>query len=65
MNKLFLLISQLFFCSFLLSQAISFTDSEKLWIQEHPVVEFGYEPKWEPYEIYDQGEYTGIVGEYV
>ncbi len=49
----------------MLSQAISFTDSEKLWIQEHPVVEFGYEPKWEPYEIYDQGEYTGIVGEYV
>ena len=49
----------------LFSQDIEFTKAEKEWIKEHPVINFGYEPKWEPYEIYDDGEYKGIVGDYV
>jgi len=42
-----------------------FSEEEKAWISEHPVINFGYEPEWAPYEIYEGGEYKGIVGEYV
>ena len=51
--------------NFLFGQPIVFTPEEKEWIDTHPVVEFGYEPNWEPYEIFFQGEYTGIVGDFV
>lgn len=47
------------------AQNIEFTLEEKQWIKDHPVINFGYEPKWSPYEIYENGEYTGIVGDYV
>src|SRR5690554_3843235 len=48
-----------------LSQEIQFTDIEKDWLKNHPIIEFGYETRWEPYEIYSNGEYSGIVGDYV
>ncbi len=44
---------------------INFNEKEKEFIKEHPIIEFGYEPRWEPYEMYENGEYKGIVGEYV
>lgn len=44
---------------------IIFTEEEKAWITEHPEINFGYEANWPPYEIYINGEYTGIVGDYV
>lgn len=44
---------------------IKFTQEEKQWLDEHPVIYFGYEPNWPPYEIYKDGDYQGIVGEYV
>lgn len=44
---------------------VNFSDEEKDWIAANPIIEYGYEPNWEPYEIYTQGKYTGIVGEYV
>lgn len=44
---------------------IAFTPEEAEFIKEHPSISFGYEPRWEPYEIYKEGEYQGIVGEYV
>lgn len=65
MKKLFPCIFFFLSSSILLGQDIKFTLEEQLWIDAHPIVEFGYEPKWEPYEIYDNGTYTGIVGEYV
>ena len=57
----------LFFCFpiFCFSQDIQFTDIEKEWIKNHPVIEYGYEPRWEPYEIYSNGKYGGIVGDYI
>ncbi|MDX1651461.1 MAG: transporter substrate-binding domain-containing protein [Brumimicrobium sp.] len=55
----------LFLSGFLSAQKIEFTPEEQMWIKDHPVVHFGYEPRWEPYEIYEDGEYGGIVGEYV
>ncbi len=56
----------LLFCSlFSTAQSDYFTDEELEWIKAHPVIRFGYEPDWPPYEIYENGEYSGIVGEYV
>ncbi len=49
----------------LFAQSDYFTEEEKKWIKEHPTIKYGYEPDWPPYEIYKNGEYTGIVGEYV
>ncbi|NQX97766.1 MAG: transporter substrate-binding domain-containing protein, partial [Flavobacteriales bacterium] len=34
-------------------------------MEKHPVINFGYEPKWLPFEIYENGEYSGIIGDYV
>lgn len=50
---------------FSFSQEIQFTETEKQWIKDHPVINYGYEPRWEPYEIYKSGKYGGIVGDYV
>lgn len=55
----------LLFPSIGITQDLAFTDKEKNWIKNHPVIDFGYEPNWEPYEIYEDGTYTGIVGDYV
>tara|TARA_B100000508_G_scaffold118450_1_gene98621 strand:+ start:133764 stop:135362 length:1599 start_codon:yes stop_codon:yes gene_type:complete len=44
---------------------IQWTPEETHWIKQHQVISFGYEPRWEPYEIYENDEYSGIVGEYV
>ncbi|MFT4600627.1 MAG: two-component sensor histidine kinase/ABC-type amino acid transport substrate-binding protein [Arenicella sp.] len=52
-------------CISAISQEYNFTTEEQAFISEHPTIQFGYEPKWEPYEIYEDGLYTGIVGEYV
>lgn len=47
------------------SQNIIFTPEEQEWIDNHPVIYHGYEPNWPPYEIYEEGEYKGIVGDYI
>lgn len=44
---------------------IKFTQEEKEWLEEHPVIYFGYEPNWPPYEMFIDGTYSGIVGEYI
>ena len=44
---------------------IEFTEEEKEFIKNHPKIEFGYEPNWPPYEMYEEGEYKGIIGDYV
>lgn len=49
----------------LAAKKIEFTEQEKVWIKNHPVIEFGYESRWLPFEIYKDGEYTGIIGDYV
>jgi len=68
-NKLLLLIflvNQFFgFTQELNPDTELFTEAEIEWIKKHPVIKFGYEPNWPPYEIYDNGEYTGISGDYI
>ncbi len=65
MLKQFLFITFLFLQYLVSGQEIEFTQIEKDWIKNHQVINFGYEPEWAPYEIYENGEYNGIVGEYV
>jgi two-component sensor histidine kinase len=60
---LFILISFISVNTF--AQKIQFTEQEKEWIKNHPVIEFGHEPMWLPFEIYKNGEYSGIIGDYV
>ena len=44
----------------------SFTDEEKKWINEHPLVSFTGDPNWMPYESFDKsGNYIGIVAEHL
>lgn len=47
------------------TSAITWTPEEQHWIDKHQKISFGYEPHWEPYEIYESGEYSGIVSEYL
>jgi two-component system sensor histidine kinase EvgS len=43
------------------SVAVSLTAEEKTWIQEHPVVIYGAEKDWPPYDFVDQdGKHTGV-----
>jgi len=46
-------------------EKIEFSVEEQEWIDNHPIVQFGYDPNWPPFEMYDKGEYTGIIAEYV
>jgi len=65
-NKSSFLFIITFFIGMISAQSqIIFTEEEKAWIYEHPVINFGYEPNWPPYEIYANGEYSGIVGDYI
>lgn len=57
--------SLLLYNSAIAQDSLFFNEEEKAWIESHPVIQFGYEPDWPPYEIYQDGKYTGIIGEYV
>lgn len=48
-----------------LSQEIQFSEQEQKWIENHPIIEFGYDHRWEPYEIYSVGQYGGIISDYI
>lgn len=58
---LFAILSQIAYAQ----DKIDFTEEEKAWIKAHPTVYFGYEPNWPPFEMYNDGEYQGIIGDYV
>ncbi len=40
------------------------TEEEKLWIAEHPDIRFS-ESQWSPLSIIDNGEFSGILGDYL
>jgi ABC-type amino acid transport substrate-binding protein/serine phosphatase RsbU (regulator of sigma subunit) len=48
------------------SEDIQFTSEEKKWIQENPVVYFGFDPGWKPIEFADEnGQHTGIAADFL
>lgn len=55
----------LFVATRLVAQAEYYTDAERKWISEHPIIHFGYEPNWPPYEMYKGDKYSGIIGDYL
>ncbi|MGB0887335.1 MAG: transporter substrate-binding domain-containing protein [Vicingaceae bacterium] len=63
--RLVLVLILFTFCIKITAQKVEFTPKEQEWIKNHPVIEFGYEPMWLPFEIYKDGEYSGIIGDYV
>jgi len=65
-KKLHLFLFLLIHAHVLVSQnGIQFTEEEQEWIKNHPTVNFGYEKSWPPFEIYENGYYKGISGEYI
>lgn len=57
-----------FVCSHpVLAQELEFTEVEKKWIKEHPVVYHGYDSTWHPFEFYSEKDssYYGIIGDYI
>src|SRR5204863_3523839 len=45
---------------------VALSESEKIWIQRHPVVYWGVDPSWPPFSSYDkQGQMRGIDVEIV
>lgn len=41
--------------------ASPFTSEELVWIKEHPVVYYGYDPSWKPIEFAEDGQHMGIT----
>ena len=49
-----------------LTSGINFSDSEREWLKNHPIVTFTGDPNWLPYEAFNnKGEYIGIVSEHL
>lgn len=47
-------------------QRIVLSKNEQKWLSQHPTIRFTGDPHWLPYEAFDkQGEYIGIVAEYL
>jgi ABC-type amino acid transport substrate-binding protein/serine phosphatase RsbU (regulator of sigma subunit) len=43
---------------------IDFTLDEQAWINEHPIVYYGYDPAWKPLEFAEEGKHVGISRDY-
>ena len=46
-------------------QKIDLSPAEKQWVERNPVVYFGYDPNWPPYEIYSKGKYSGMCADFL
>lgn len=44
---------------------INLTPKEKKWIEEHPVIEYGFSSDWKPFESVNGDEYEGIAREFL
>jgi len=66
-NLLIAFLVTITFISNSYSQDIEFTEVEKKWLKEHPVIYHGYDPTWAPFEFYNEKDttYTGIIGDYI
>lgn len=49
------------------AQEIEFSEQEKTWIKEHPIIYHGYDATWHPFEFYSEKDstYTGIIADYI
>ncbi len=45
---------------------LEFTEEEKKWLDEHPIILAGSDPKWPPMEFFDgNGNYAGMAADYM
>ncbi len=45
---------------------IKLTESEQVWLRENPIIRFGGDPDWLPFEGFtSEGDYIGIVAEFL
>lgn len=52
--------------TFAQEKEIEFTAEEQQWIEDHPVVYFGYDPGWKPIEFEDEnGNHAGIAADFL
>jgi ABC-type amino acid transport substrate-binding protein len=51
---------------FALDNSISWTEDELAFMEEHPVIRLGVDPRFVPFEFIDEdGEYKGIAADYL
>jgi len=68
MNLLLLSIVRINILLFLLSvvtPALTLSDEEKQWIEEHPIVKVGGGPDWAPFDFVTENKYNGIANDYL
>jgi len=46
-------------------QQTIFTDEEKLWIENHPIINVGGEMDWAPFDFVENGVYQGVSNDYL
>ncbi len=47
-------------------EAVALSAKERAWLAAHPVITFGPDPNWPPYETFDEaGRFTGIAAEHL
>ena len=44
---------------------VELTEKEKLWLKDHSVVKFTGDPDWLPQEAFSEGNYIGMVADYL
>jgi len=61
------ILGMLAFVTSVNAQNIQFTEAEKEWIENHPVIYHGYDATWHPFEFYNEKDsvYSGIIGDYI
>ena len=48
------------------SEKITLSEEEETFINEHPIIEIGIDPRFVPFEFIDRdGEYKGITADYL
>lgn len=52
-------------CLLTYAQKVDLSDEELDWIAKNPTVEFAFSPEWKPFEITDNGTYSGIANEFL
>ncbi|RLA79499.1 MAG: histidine kinase [Epsilonproteobacteria bacterium] len=49
----------------LFSMDVKFSEEEKLWIKQNPVITYVGDPDWLPFEAFNNGRYMGIVADLI
>lgn len=66
MNKKIALFLLIVFVSLeLFSSTVEFSEEEKLWMKQNPIITYVGDPDWLPFESFNNGKYIGIVADLI